>query len=69
MAKNVRRLELRIDTATLDRLDRWCDEQADQPTRAEAIRRLINIGIDSIEPKRWGRKGEWVSPAKKVKRS
>jgi metal-responsive CopG/Arc/MetJ family transcriptional regulator len=29
----------------VDRIDHWSTQQGDQPSRAEAIRRLVEIGL------------------------
>ncbi len=47
MASKSERFELRIDEEQLSRVDGWASEQSDRPTRAEAIRRLINIGLSA----------------------
>lgn len=39
------RFELRLDTETLERIDGWRARQDDLPTRAEAIRRLVDQGL------------------------
>lgn len=39
------RFELRIDEEQLGRIDAWAGEQSDHLTRAEAFRRLIDIGL------------------------
>lgn len=39
------RFELRIDSDLLDRLDLWRNGEDDTPSRAEAIRRLIEAGL------------------------
>lgn len=39
------RVELRLDEATLDRVDHWRTRQDDIPTRSEAMRRLIDLGL------------------------
>ena len=41
------RFELRIDEEQLSKVDEWSSEQQDQPTRAEAVRRLVNLGLSS----------------------
>jgi hypothetical protein len=41
------RFELRIDEETLERIDRWRGERGDVPSRAEATRRLIELGLSS----------------------
>ncbi|WP_426197700.1 YfbU family protein [Massilia sp. DWR3-1-1] len=45
MAPKAERLELRMDEAQLSRIDDWAGEQAENLTRAEATRRLIDIGL------------------------
>ncbi|MDY7580117.1 YfbU family protein [Herbaspirillum sp. RTI4] len=47
MATKSERFELRIDEEQLSRVDEWANEQSDHPTRAEAIRRLVNLGLSS----------------------
>lgn len=39
------RFEMRIDSELLDRLDSWRDAEEDTPSRAEAVRRLIEAGL------------------------
>ena len=39
------RVELRLDTQFLDEIDDWRGKQADLPSRSEAIRRLVEIGL------------------------
>lgn len=39
------RFEMRMDEATLARVDEWRADQPDLPSRAEAMRRLIEIGL------------------------
>jgi len=39
------RFEMRIDSELLARLDNWRNEEEDTPSRAEAIRRLIEAGL------------------------
>jgi hypothetical protein len=36
---------VRLQPDPLAALDKWAAKQSDQPTRAEAIRRLIEIGL------------------------
>ncbi|MEO8218927.1 MAG: YfbU family protein [Acidobacteriota bacterium] len=38
---------MRVDEATLERIDRWRRVQEDVPSRAEATRRLIGLGLES----------------------
>jgi metal-responsive CopG/Arc/MetJ family transcriptional regulator len=48
------RFEMRISAELLARVDDWRREQPDLPARAEAIRRLIELGLaaDNASPKR-----------------
>ena len=39
------RLEIRLETSTLTRLDQWAAQQPDRPTRSDAVRRLIESGL------------------------
>jgi uncharacterized protein len=39
------RFEMRIDSELLERLDRWRNGEEDTPSRAEAVRRLIEAGL------------------------
>lgn len=39
------RFEMRIDSELLDRLDNWRNSEDDAPSRAEAVRRLIEAGL------------------------
>jgi uncharacterized protein len=39
------RFEMRVDEETLERVDRWRAEQPDLPSRAEAMRRLVEEGL------------------------
>ena len=39
------RLEMRVDQAFLDAVDAWRREQRVIPPRAEAIRRLVELGL------------------------
>ena len=45
MVTRSERFELRIDEAQLALVDDWANEQSDRPTRAEAVRRLITLGL------------------------
>jgi uncharacterized protein YfbU (UPF0304 family) len=47
MATKSERFELRIDEEQLSRVDKWASEQPNQPTRAEAVRRLVNLGLSA----------------------
>lgn len=46
------RFEMRIDPETIARIDAWRRRQADLPTRAEAIRRLVDLGLSVDKTKR-----------------
>jgi hypothetical protein len=39
------RFEMRLDAAVIDAVDRWREGQADRPSRAEAVRRLVETGL------------------------
>lgn len=43
------RFELRLDPDTINRIDEWRGEQADLPSRSEAVRRLVNSGLGKPE--------------------
>jgi uncharacterized protein YfbU (UPF0304 family) len=45
MGPKSERFELRIDEGQLLRVDDWAREQDDRPTRAEAVRRLVDLGL------------------------
>lgn len=44
------RVELRLDEETIERIDQWRQGQGDLPNRSEAIRRLIEGGLDNHTP-------------------
>jgi uncharacterized protein len=44
------RFEMRLDQQTIDRVDAWRVEQGDLPSRAEAIRRLVDRGLSAGRP-------------------
>ncbi|MBI1198315.1 MAG: hypothetical protein GC203_10675 [Phenylobacterium sp.] len=46
------RFELRLEQDTLDRVDAWRREQGDLPSRAEAIRRLVETGLNAATSSR-----------------
>jgi hypothetical protein len=48
-AAKTERFELRLDPGILDDVDEWCGRQADLPSRAEAVRRLIEAAL--VTPK------------------
>lgn len=43
------RFELRLDSETLDRIDKWRSERSDLPSRSEAVRRLVEAGLGRPE--------------------
>jgi uncharacterized protein len=45
MAPKTERFELRLDEDILARIDKWRGEQDDLPSRAEAMRRLVEVGL------------------------
>lgn len=45
MQSKTERFEMRLDQAILDNVDAWRARQADVPSRAEAVRRLIEDGL------------------------
>lgn len=44
MAKS-ERFEMRLDSELLARIDRWRSDEADAPSRAEAVRRLLEVAL------------------------
>ena len=46
MAPKSERFEMRLDEDILGRVDQWRSEQDDMPSRAEAMRRLIESGLE-----------------------
>jgi uncharacterized protein YfbU (UPF0304 family) len=51
MPPKTERFEMRLDQNVLDRVDAWRSRQTDLPSRAEAIRRLIEDGLEEPDPK------------------
>ncbi len=45
MAPKTERFEMRMDPETLARVDEWRRKQPDLPSRAEAMRRLVDLGL------------------------
>jgi len=39
------RFEMRLDEMTANRIDLWKESQDDNPSRAEAVRRLVDVGL------------------------
>ena len=46
MQMKTERFEMRIDRETLENVDAWRANQPDLPSRAEAVRRLVDAGLD-----------------------
>lgn len=49
MPPKTERFEMRFDPETLDLIEEWREEQPGYPSRAEAIRRLVLLGINSTK--------------------
>lgn len=45
MRPKTERFELRLDEEVLNRVDEWRSHQTDEPSRAEAVRRLVDAGL------------------------
>jgi hypothetical protein len=45
MAAKSERFEMRIEAEMLAKIDEWRRRQEDLPSRAEAVRRLIELGM------------------------
>lgn len=45
MASKNERFEMRLGEDVLEKIDRWRSGQADLPTRSEAVRRLVEMGL------------------------
>src|SRR5688572_32542070 len=45
MVPKTERFEMRLDEETLRRVDEWRSSQTDVPSRSEAVRRLIDLGL------------------------
>ena len=50
MQLKTERFEMRLDSRTLKRLDAWRVRQTDLPSRAEAVRRLMESGLSESKP-------------------
>ena len=44
------RFEMRLDEMTSNRIDLWKNSQRDNPSRAEAVRRLLDVGLSVAQP-------------------
>jgi len=47
MPPKTERFELRLEESHLARIDAWAADQDDRPARAEAIRRLVDLGLSA----------------------
>jgi hypothetical protein len=52
MAKKTERFEMRFDLESLANIDDWRRSQPDLPSRAEAIRRLVELALRRSPAKR-----------------
>src|SRR5262245_49589200 len=50
MTPKTERIELRLDTGMVERIDEWRMRQADVPSRSEALRRLVEGGLEEHTP-------------------
>lgn len=50
MPPKTERIELRLESETVERIDDWRSRQDDLPTRSEALRRLIEGGLEDHTP-------------------
>ena len=51
MVIKTERFEMRLDPETILKVDEWRRDQSDLPSRAEAIRRLVQQGLVSSSTK------------------
>lgn len=51
MQAKTERFEMRLDQGTIDKLDKFRNQQGDLPSRAEAVRRLLDIGLGQYDHK------------------
>lgn len=61
MKPKTERFEMRLDQGMIDRLDRWRGEQDGSASRAEAVRRLMEIGLQQF-----GENGVSISDGEKL---
>jgi uncharacterized protein len=47
MAIKTERFEMRLDVESVERIDEWRRKEPDLPSRAEAIRRLVDLGLQA----------------------
>ena len=55
--RNDERFEMRAPSAWLQRIDDWRRQQPDIPSRAEAIRRLVDQALKRRHPRKTGESG------------
>jgi hypothetical protein len=60
MAPKTERFELRLEPKMIKRIDDWRRQQSDLPPRAEAMRRLVELGLPAAHPAR--RRGKKIGP-------
>jgi uncharacterized protein YfbU (UPF0304 family) len=51
MEPKTERFEMRLEQSALENIDTWRAKQPDMPSRAEAIRRLIETGLENEKPR------------------
>jgi metal-responsive CopG/Arc/MetJ family transcriptional regulator len=51
LASSVRKVNLITPAEWLERVDNWRRHQPDLPNRSEAIRKLVEMGLDTTERK------------------
>ena len=51
LAANVRRIALMVPVPLLDKIERWRRDQAGLPNQSEAVRRLIEAGLEATAKK------------------
>ena len=61
MQAKTERFEMRLEQTLIDRLDKWREGQDDFPSRAEAARRLMEIGLQQ-----YGENGVRISDGEKI---
>lgn len=61
MQAKTERFEMRLEPGALDRVDAWRSQQPDLPSRAEAMRRLMESGLGASE-----RQPLWFSDGEKL---
>ncbi len=49
--QNDRQLQMRVSEEFLRQIDEWRRQQPDLPSRSEAIRRLVQLGLEASIPR------------------